>query len=190
MSKPFFLELMNQKTKSGAGCVDTAFRAKTELAKLLVQFGAVEQRPPPAKGRNNTKGGGNTWKGGVVAEAASGEDAGKGGGNTWSWNSGSDVAAASGHVEPDPWAAWNANASSSSHWNQNTWGEWGVSTWRQERSRNRAASPRPGQYDHRGTDASVKGTGMYAHDRRMKKYEDGAEDGDSDIPSEDSERSD
>ena len=143
---------------------------------MLQDFGARRQRPPPAK-KSKEKG------------------AGKGGGNTWSWKSGSDVAAASGHGQGDEWTAWNTGASSSSSWNQNTsagneWSEWGARTWRSERSKSRAGSPYPGQYDHRGTDPAIKGTGMFAHDRRMKKYEDGAEDGDSDIPSENSERSD
>ena len=172
MDHAFMIQLLNQKTTSGAGCVDAALKAKIELAHLLQRFGAREQRPPPVK-------------------KVKGKGKGKGGGN-WSWKSGSDAAAASGHGEGDG-PVWNQNtgASSSSSWNQNTsagneWSGWGERTWRSERSKSRAGSPYPGQYDHRGTDPAIKGTGMFAYDRRMRRVEDQADDN----PSEDSERSD
>ena len=172
MDHAFMIQLLNQKTTSGAGCVDAALKAKIELAHLLQRFGAREQRPPPVK-------------------KVKGKGAGKGGGNNWTWKSGSDAAAASGHGEGDG-PVWNQNtgASSSSSWNQNTsdwnqWSEWGDRTWR---SKSRAVSPYPGQYDHRGTAPEDKGMGVYAHDRKMRRYEEKA---DGDAPSsEDSERSD
>ena len=167
LDRPFMIQLLNQKNKTGAGCVDAALKTKVEFAEMLKLFGAKEQRPPPEKAS------GGKWSTG------------------WSWKTGTD-AAASGHVEGSPW---NQDTSRQDGASSSSWGGWNAGGWsawngggRSWKGAARASSPEPGQYDHRGSAPEEKGLGMYAHDQRMRRYEEKA---DGDAPSSDeSERSD
>ena len=161
------IEMLNTKTRTEAGCVDLALKAKVSLGEWLKRWGAREQRPPPLK-KNKGKG--------------------KGKGN-WEWHP-EPAAAASGPGHGSSWYDTGASASSSS-WNGGGWGVWsawngwrGGSEWKKEK---RDSSPEAGQYDHRGTAPEMKGTGLYAYTVKNRRYED-MEDGD--VVSTDSERSD
>ena len=108
-------------------------------------------------------------------------------------------AAASGHVGNVPWTGADGASSSSwgtsQEWNgavsDQRWNGWN-SRQRQSKAKDTPDHEHTGQYDHRGPPAEDKGMGMYAHDKRMKRYEE-RQDGDlSSTTSEDddAERSD
>ena len=181
LDKESFISLLNAKNTAGKGVVDVSLSCKGGIARLLKDFGAVEQAPDPryeeqqaaaqASGRDwqpsddwqgkEPRDWNKGWSDDYKKRPASGRG-GKGKGSTRhqsgrgsSSSSGAWGPASGQDATPEPQMDWSQG------WN---WGS-------QRKARGPDYDPAPGSWDHRGTPAELRGLGIYAYDKKNRRVE-------------------